>query len=152
MAFHKYLLEVEETLRLLSYMNVIQNHVSAQFVRVVPHRLSMAQFSILHYFSSRRDACETIQGLAHMFGLSKASVGESVEKLAKKKFVSVRVNEEDKRSKLVSITEKGLEAYGDALAALRPLLKDMRDGVGEETFQQAGEPLLPLRDWLRENK
>ncbi len=152
MGHFKNLSDTEELFRLLACMNVIQNHVNAQFTLAAPRELSLAQFSVLRYFSIRENEQATLQHLSHMFGLSKASVGESVDKLAKKKFVSVDPNPDDRRSKLISITPEGFDAYKEALTELHPFLERLGDEVGTDTFRQAADLLMPMRDWLRENK
>ncbi|WP_084324183.1 MarR family winged helix-turn-helix transcriptional regulator [Hyphomonas polymorpha] len=149
---HETLLEIEDAFKLLADMNVIQNHVAARFTADVPLDLSIAQFAILQFFFRRPGLRTSINQLADHLSLSKASVGDSVEKLKKKHYLLVEPNKEDRRSRLVSITEEGLKAHSTALAAIRPFLMEMRDGVGATTFPRAIALLQPLREWLRMNK
>ena len=152
MSFHESLVEVEDIFELLAAMNVIHNHISSRFSADVGGELSIAQFGILHFYSSRPGIRKTLNELADHFSLSKATVGDLVDKLKAKDFLVVETNENDRRSRLVSITEAGLAAHGSALAAVRPFLSEMRDGVGAETFTQARQLLQPVREWVRENK
>lgn len=149
---HETLLEIEDTFKLLADMNVIQNHLSARFSADVPLDLSIAQFAILQFFFRRPGLRISINQLADHLSLSKASVGDCVEKLKKKHFLLVEPNKEDRRSRLVSVTPEGLKAHGIALASIRPFLMEMRDGVGPQTFPKATALLQPLREWLRAHK
>ncbi|KAF0094616.1 MAG: hypothetical protein E1N59_1620 [Puniceicoccaceae bacterium 5H] len=142
----------EEIFQLFAKISMIHNHVTTQFVRVLPRDLSMAQFSILHHLYRRPGVEKTPLELANHFLLSKASVGEALDKLAKKGFVALKKNEKDGRSKVVSITSAGLEAHRESVMAIQPFLAEMREAVGLETLQAASEILYPIREWLREQR
>jgi len=152
MSLHESLVEVEDIFELLAAMNVIHNHISARFSTDVGGELSIAQFGILHFYFSRPGVRKTLNELADHFSLSKATVGDLVDKLKAKKLLVVEKNEKDKRSRLVSITGKGLAVHGASLAAVRPFLSEMQDGVGAQTFREARQLLQPMREWVRQNK
>ena len=139
--------DIEEVFALLAKIHMIQNHAAARFVRVLPHNLTMAQFSILNHLQKGRK--RTPQELATHFLLSKASIGETLTKLQEKGFVTFEKNEADKRSKLVSISAAGIQARQASIKAIQPMLTGIRDDIGMETVQNAIENLYALREWFR---
>jgi DNA-binding MarR family transcriptional regulator len=142
--------DAEDIFQLFARINMIQNHVTARFVRVLPHALTLAQFSILYHLSKHPSAEKTPLELASHFLLSKPSLGEALDKLRKKKFVQLKKNPNDGRSKLVSVTAQGTEAQREAVTAIQPFLIEMRDAVGMENLRAATDMLYPLREWLRD--
>ena len=51
----------------------------------------------------------------------------------------------------VSVSRQGLAAYGQAMAALRPQLENLRGGFTEREFREALPFLRALRTWLAES-
>ncbi|MDP0500046.1 MAG: MarR family transcriptional regulator [Verrucomicrobiota bacterium JB022] len=138
--------------QLFAKISMIHNHVTSKFVNVLPHGLTMAQFSILHHLYKRPGVEKTPLELANHFLLSKPSIGEALDKLAKKGFVTLKKNQNDGRSKVVSVAPAGVEAHHEAVAAIMPFLVAMREAVGAETLLAASDILYPIREWLREQR
>ena len=140
--------DIEDIFSLLAKIHMIQNHASARFVKVLPHDLTMAQFSVLYHLHKGRT--KTPQALAAHFMLSKASIGETLTTLHKKGFVRFEKNKDDRRSKLVSATPAGVKARHEAITAIKPMLTHIRDDVGMGALHEITEKLYPLREWFRD--
>ncbi len=140
--------DIEDVFALLAKIHMINNDASSRFVDVLPHNLTMAQFRILNHLH-KEDRKRTPQQMANHFLLSKASMGETLDKLHKKDFVSFEKNRTDKRSKLVSITPAGMQARHDSVAAIQPMLIEIRDAIGMATLHDTIENLSAVRDWFR---
>ncbi len=85
--------------------------------------------------------------LAKAFQVSKPTMGGIVDTLSKKGLVALRPDPDDKRSKLVSITDKGREAHQNAVAMIAPEMLRLEAALGVELF----ETLQPMLEKLRKN-
>jgi DNA-binding MarR family transcriptional regulator len=112
--------------------------------------LSFAQFSVLNQFV-RLGGERSLVEMARSFQVTKPAMTKLVRKLEEAGHVSVRPNPADSRSKLVSITERGVSARHQAIMALAPSFGEMRRAIGDEAFEQALPFLTALREWLERN-
>jgi DNA-binding MarR family transcriptional regulator len=122
------------------------------FLQVLPHEMTLAQFKLLSHFSKTKTSRTSIIDLAHLFQVSKPSMGETVSKLRKKSFVKVESNPSDQREKLVSITPEGEAARIDAIQAFSPLMQRMLTEIGVKQFEDSIQVLRPICRWLDENR
>ncbi len=60
-----------------------------ELMRVMPHQLTLSQFGVLSHFSRHQNLSLSIVELARIFQVSKASMGETLDKLARKGFVKI---------------------------------------------------------------
>lgn len=79
--------------------------------------------------------------LAEMAGMTKQSVGEVVDDLVARGYVKRIPDPEDKRAKLICLTERGERAQGTGLALFAKVEKQWAERYGTERIQQLRELL-----------
>ena len=72
----------------------------------------------------------------------------TISRLEAAGYVRVRADQKDRRRKLVSLTETGLEMRNRAIKALAPEFADITRGVGAERLRSALPALRELRVYL----
>jgi DNA-binding MarR family transcriptional regulator len=132
--------------RVLNEIGIIAQLSGAKLEAVLPLHMTMAQFRVLNHFS-RLGGERNIMRLAKAFQVSKPTMGGIIDTLSKKGLVVLRPDPDDKRSKLVSITDKGREAHENAVAMIAPEMLRLEAALGVELF----ETLQPMLEKLRKN-
>lgn len=137
--------------RLLNEIGIIAQLSQSRFERVLPHGLTVAQFSLLHHCFRLGDGW-TPARLAAAFQVTRGTMTSTLQKLESKGFIRIEPDTEDARSKRVFLTGAGRAAREASLAALGPDLAQMPEALPAD---EAGE-LLPalekLRAWLDANR
>ncbi len=144
--------EMAKIFELFVEVSVTYTLAANAFSQVLPHAMNLSQFKLLSHFSRTKTARTSIIDLAHIFQVSKPSMGETVNKLKEKSFVVVEANPSDHREKLVSITAKGEAARIDAIHAFSPLMQKMTSEIGTKNFEKALYALRPICRWLDANR
>jgi DNA-binding MarR family transcriptional regulator len=115
-------------------MALLQTASSSGSRNLLPHAMTLPQFKLLTHFSRTNNVEASIVDLARIFQVTKASMGETVNKLRKKSFVTVKANPLDQREKRVSMTPGGDAARMDAIRAFSPLMQKMISEIGIQQF------------------
>ena len=87
--------------------------------------INSAEEYILMYLMGHKDANQ--DAIAKFFAIDKGSVARSLQKLEGKGFITRKVNDDNQREKVISLTEKAL----DLKAVLSELLVDWRSAMYE---------------------
>jgi len=146
------LANIDVVFQLFVEVSITQMLATTEMARVMPHKLTFSQFSLLSHFSRIENLQRSIVDLARIFQVTKPSMGETVDKLLNKGFVKVEANPADRREKIVSLTEHGAAAKLDAEKAIYPLLETMLAQMGVAQFETAYTALKPIRQWLDDNR
>lgn len=134
--------------QVLNEIGIINQLSSAQFVRaLVPHNLGQSEFSVLNRFVRVGDAT-TPSRLARIFQMTKPSMTAILGKLQAKGFVEIIGSEEDRRRKIVTITEAGRRARERALEAVAPLGEQVLQAFDAAQLQAILPTLTELRQFL----
>jgi DNA-binding MarR family transcriptional regulator len=133
--------------RFFNEVGIIEQLARNQFERVMPHAMSLAQFSVLNHFA-RLGGERSLVELARSFQVSRAAMTKLVRKLDDAGLVSVRPNPHDSRGKRVAITAAGLRARNDAIAALGPVLSALGADFPDAEIRRILPTLERLRTWL----
>jgi len=139
---------------LFSFFNeigTIEQLSRAQFERVLPHGLTLAQFKVLNHFA-RLGGEKTPVQLARAFQVTKGAMTNAIGKLEAKGYVEVAPDPRDGRSKRVVLTDAGLAARNDAIAALAPVFPAILGAIDEKEFAAAIPFLQRVRRFLDENR
>lgn len=115
--------------------------------RVMPHGLTVAQFSVLNHLS-RRDDPQAPAKIASAFQVSKGTMTSTLGKLQSKTFVSITPNPKDGRGKFVALTAEGLAARNDAIGALGPDLAWLSERVNAGEIKELVKQLANIRQIL----
>jgi len=133
--------------RFFNEVGIIEQLARNQFERVMPHALSLAQFSVLNHFVRLGGKHSPVE-LARSFQVTKAATTKLVHKLQAAGFVRVEPNPADQRGKLVSITPRGARARHAAIVALAPVLARLERDFDRRELERALPLLERMRVWL----
>lgn len=115
--------------------------------RVLPHGLTVAQFSVLNHLS-RRDDPQAPAKIANAFQVSKGTMTSTLGKLQSKAFVLITPNPKDGRGKFVTLTAQGLAARNNAIAALGPDMAWLSERVDAGEIGELVRQLASIRIML----
>lgn len=111
-------------------------------------KLPMPQFTILNHFSHRPHEAKTVTSISSAMQQPQPGVTKTVQKLLGRKFLKADADPADKRSKLLTITPKGLEIHQRAIVAFVPRFAESFDGWDEAEMQALFQQLDRLKIWL----
>lgn len=133
--------------QLFNEIGIISQLSTSMFERVMPHGLTVAQFSVLNHLSRREDPQPPAK-LAEAFQVSKGTMTSTLGKLQSKAFVDITPNPLDGRGKFVALTKKGRAARQDAVMALEPDLAWLAERVDAAEIAELVRKLTGLRKML----
>lgn len=128
-------------------VGIISQLSSSAFERVLPHGLTLSQFSVLNNLARLGDG-RSPSWLANAFQVTKGAMTNTLSKLEARGFVDVHADETDGRGKKVYLTKAGAKARGDALKSQGPLLAELMGSFSEAEFEDAIPFLARLRAHL----
>ena len=105
----------------------------------------LPHFSVLNHLIRVGDGTTPLQ-LSRAFQVPKASMTHTLAGLVKAGYIEMRENSQDKRSKLVFITESGREFRDAAIQGLQPDVDELAQRFSEDD----AEALIPALRRLRE--
>lgn len=130
---------------LFNEIGIIQQLSTARFSRVLAPDLNPSEFGVLNHFVRLGDG-KTPTYLAKAFQMTKPSMTAILAKLERKRYVEISGSKNDRRQKIVTLTEQGRAARGKGLEAMAPLA----DIVLESQDLSDLEAILPKLQALRE--
>jgi DNA-binding MarR family transcriptional regulator len=128
-------------------INIIAQLSANQMQRVLPHGLTMPQFSVLNWFT-RVDDEATPGRLARAFQVTKGAMTNTLQRLEEKGCITVIGDPQNGRSKLVRITPHGRQCRDEAVAATFPEIERFLAHVSQHTVQQMLPLLREARSYL----
>ena len=137
--------------RLFTEIGIINQLSNNRAERVMPHGLTMSQFSVLTHFARGRPPKPPLE-LANAFQVTKGAMTNTLKQLEGKGFVKIVPHETDKRSKIVSISDEGRNAHMDAQMELAKQFADFSKAFTQEEIADQLPGLEKLRIWLDENR
>jgi DNA-binding MarR family transcriptional regulator len=133
--------------KVLNEIGIIAQLSRVELERATGDALSGAGFSVLNHLA-RLPGVWAPARLARAFQVTKGAMTNTLQRLEAEGYVKIVDDPEDGRAKHVTITPKGLKARDAALARLTPLLKELTQTVGVETFKALLPGLAQLRSVL----
>jgi DNA-binding MarR family transcriptional regulator len=137
--------------RLLNEIGIINQLATTAFERVMPHDLTLAQFTILNHCMRLGDN-KTPAQLADILQVTRGTLTSTLGRLAEKRFVRLVPDAEDGRSNRVVLTAAGRKARDAAIVAALPLLETARLAMPRATVVRMLPALEDLRRWLDANR
>jgi len=95
---------------------------------------------------------KTPQKLASAFQVPKATMTNTLTVLTDRELIEMRANPDDKRSKLVFMTDKGRTFYGEAMASMGPALGGLVSELPDLDMDVLLVELQKLRTFLDGNR
>lgn len=111
-------------------------------------KLTMSQFSLLNHFSHRPHEAKTVTGVAFAMQQPQPGITKNIQKLVLRKLLKADPAPDDKRSKLLSITPKGLELHAKAISLFLPRFAEALEDWDEAELEQLFARLDKLKVWL----
>lgn len=117
--------------------------------RALPAGMTMAQFTVLNHFA-RLGGQRTPAQLAASFQVTKGAITNTLQKLEAKGHVRIKNDDADKRRKLVSATDLGLQMRAQAIASLAGPALEMADRLDLAAMGEILPTLQKIRQELDE--
>ena len=129
----------------------IEHLVRTAIARKLPVGLNYPQFEVLNLLARRGDGIAP-GDIARSLQMTKSGLTNTLQRLCTRKLAHVETCANDGRRKRVWLTPEGRQAYGQAMAAIRPKMERLRDGFTSKEFREALPFLRALRTWLGETE
>lgn len=142
---------LERTYRVFNEINIIAQLSSNEMARVLPHGLTLSQFSVLNWFV-RVDDQATPGRLAAAFQVTKGAMTNTLQKLEQKGFVAISADPSSGRRKLVRMTSAGRQARDAAIAASYPILESFLSRFGAAETAALLPKLEAIRSYLDQKR
>jgi DNA-binding MarR family transcriptional regulator len=141
--------EVRLVWRILSWIGIINQLASTRSARaLVDINLPFPQFVLLNHFAFRPNEARTISGIASAMQQPQPGITKTVKKLIERRLVRAVPSPDDRRSKRLFITPKGLEMHESAIQTLVRVYRDMFQTLSEADMTELLARLDPLKVWL----
>ena len=132
---------------LFNEIGIISQLSSARLARMLPHGLTVAQFSVLNHLV-RLEGDWSPARLAAAFQVTKGTMTSTLQRLVAKGLISLEPDPSDGRAKHVKLTEAGGVAREAALAAAGPSLGELNAALSPAEIDTLIPALQKLRIWL----
>lgn len=133
--------------QVLNEIGIIDQLAQNRAARALGPALNLSQFVVLNHFT-RLGGPRSLVQLAGAMQVTKGAMTNTVTRLAAKGLVRVEPDPADGRGKLVSLTEAGAAARGQALADLSVGLADLMRDIAQDDLDAALPFLRRLRIWF----
>ena len=132
-------------------IGIINQLSSAVFQARLPEGMHISHFGVLNHLARLGDG-RTPLSIANAFQVPKTTMTHTLAVLEKRRLINMAPNPEDGRSKVVMLTEAGLKARQDAIAAMTGPLHRLTEGLGHELLSELLPRLEVLRKFLDDNR
>jgi DNA-binding MarR family transcriptional regulator len=135
--------------RIFNWIGIIDQLATTRAKRSLDElKLPFPQFVMLNHFSHRPNEAKTVTGVASALQQPQPGVTKTVQKLVARKFLKADPAPGDGRSKLLTITPKGLEMHARAIAAFVPRFAEVYSGWDDAEMENLARQLDRLKAWL----
>lgn len=141
----------ELTFQFFVEIGIIQQLSTAMFNRRLPDGLHVSHFGVLNHFIRLGDN-KTPLALAKAFQVSKGTMTHTLSELSRRGFVRLAPNPEDKRSKLVFLTDEGRAFHARAMEGLVLAMDKLGARLDLEAMARILPDLSNLRTVLDNNR
>ena len=132
---------------LFNEIGIINQLSTARFTKVLAPDLNPSEFSVLNHFVRLGDG-KSPSYLARVFQMTKPSMTAIVGKLERKGYVDVVGSEDDRRRKVVTITDAGRAARERGVEAMAPLAAIVLQHQDIADLEKILPTLQALREFL----
>jgi DNA-binding MarR family transcriptional regulator len=135
--------------RIFNWIGIIDQLATARAERTLAElKLPFPQFVMLNHFSHRPQEAKTVTAVASALQQPQPGVTKTIQKLIARKFLKADRAPGDARSKLLTITPKGLEIQARAIAAFTPRFAEAFQGWEEAEMEELFAKLDRLKVWM----
>ena len=141
------MIEEHPEVQVFDEISLIEHGVRTAISRALPVGLTYPQYEVLNLIARRGDNL-TPATIAEALKMTPGAITNTLQRLERTTLVSVEPCAADRRKKRVRMTAEGREAYGRAMAAIRPKVEKLREGFTQREFREALPFLRALRVWM----
>jgi DNA-binding MarR family transcriptional regulator len=143
--------EAQATLgwRIFNWIGIIDQLATARATRSLNElKLPFPQFVMLNHFSHRPQEAKTVTSVAAALQQPQPGITKTVQKLVARKLLRADPAPGDGRSKLLTITAKGLDLHARAISTFVPQFAEVYWGWEEKEMAELFAKLDRLKVWL----
>ncbi|MDP7548354.1 MAG: MarR family transcriptional regulator [Alphaproteobacteria bacterium] len=133
--------------RLFNEIGIIEQLARNRLESVLPDDLKVSQFIVLNHLLRLGGEWSPAR-LAAAFQVTKGAMTNTLQRLEKRGLVRVLANPQDRRGKLVSITEAGREMRLRCVASVGPFLDDLAKQLSDQDVAYVLPVLEKVRMYL----
>jgi DNA-binding MarR family transcriptional regulator len=135
--------------RIFNWIGIIDQLAQARATRALGElKLPMPQFVMLNHFSHRPNEAKTVTSVAAALQQPQPGVTKTIQKMVARKLLKADPAPGDARSKLITITPKGLETHARAVAAFVPKFAEVYSGWEDKEMEDLFRLLDRLKIWM----
>jgi DNA-binding MarR family transcriptional regulator len=136
--------------RILETMRTMQTGVSdrvmGHFTSIQDLDFTLPQFMVLYYLSRHREDPLTVSQLASVITLSQPATSQLIDRLLQRGLLMRRENPEDRRQKLISISDEGVSLLDRIENRREEKMRAMFAAIPTETLERMQHALAELHD------
>ncbi len=135
--------------RIFNWIGIIDQLAQNRATRALDElKLPFPQFVMLNHFSHRPQEAKTVTGVASALQQPQPGVTKTIQKMVARKLLKADPAPGDGRSKLLTITPKGLETHARAIAAFVPRFAEVFSGWDDAEMEALAKQLDRLKVWM----
>lgn len=132
-------------------IGIINQLATSVFNHHLPEGLHLSHFTVLNHLTRVGDGRTPVQ-ISRALQVTKATITHTLGVLEGRKFISIRANPEDRRSKLVYLTPAGNDFRIKAIQSLAPAFKKLALEMNIDELQAILPTLCSVREVLDNNR
>ena len=135
--------------RIFNWIGIIDQLAQSRATRALAElKLPMPQFIMLNHFSHRPGEAKTVTSVASALQQPQPGVTKTIQKMVARKLLKADPAPGDGRSKLITITPRGIEMHARAIAAFVPQFADVFSGWDDAEMETLARQLDRLKVWM----
>jgi DNA-binding MarR family transcriptional regulator len=135
--------------RIFNWIGIIDQLAQNRATRALDElKLPFPQFVMLNHFSHRPQEAKTVTGVAAALQQPQPGVTKTIQKMVARKLLKADPAPGDGRSKLLTITPKGLETHARAINAFVPRFAEVFSGWDDAEMEVLAKQLDRLKVWM----
>ena len=135
--------------RIFNWIGIIDQLAQTRATRALDDlKLPFPQFVMLNHFSHRPNEAKTVTSVTAALQQPQPGVTKTIQKLVARKLLKADPAPGDARSKLLTITPKGLETHTRAVAAFVPQFAEVYSGWEDKEMEALFGFLDRLKAWM----
>ncbi len=141
----------KEIFEFFNEIAIINQLATALFNQRLPNGLHLSHFSVINHLMRMGDG-QTPLHISRAMQVTKATMTHTLGVLEKHKFIEIKENPKDGRSKLVFLTLNGTQFMQKAVGSLAPLFELLGRECDIDELQEILPTLSKLRQVLDDNR
>ena len=135
--------------RIFNWIGIIDQLATTRATRTLAElKLPLPQFVMLNHFSHRPGQAKTVTSIASALQQPQPGVTKTVQKMIARKLLKADPAPGDARSKLLTVTPKGIELHARAIAAFVPQFAEVYADWSDAEMTDLFAKLDRLKVWM----